>query len=152
MTCIAFPIRISGTKAARTATVTLRARMSAIVDPAKAAAVDVRVDLRRRERAVAEELLDHAQVSAALEQVRGERVTELVRVRGQAAERRGVEPAAARGEEDGVLRTHRELWSPFPEVQREPVRGLLAEGDRALLAALAADVQELLLEVNVLEV
>jgi hypothetical protein len=61
--------------------------MRAIVDAPEAAAVDVRVDLRRRERAVAEELLDHAQVGAALEQVRREGVAELVRVRRQAAQR-----------------------------------------------------------------
>ena len=77
--------------------------MGAVVDAAEALRVDVAVDLRRRERAVAEELLDRAQVGAALEQVRRERVPQAVRVREHAAQRRGVEPAAARGEEERVL-------------------------------------------------
>src|SRR5688500_14679144 len=38
----------------------------------------VRVELRRRQIGVAEHLLDAAQVSASLEQMRGERVTEQV--------------------------------------------------------------------------
>ena len=59
--------------------------MRAVVDPAQALAVDVAVDLRRRERAVAEQLLDHAQVGAALEQVRRERVAQPVRVRADRA-------------------------------------------------------------------
>ena len=58
----------------------LRARVRAVVDPAQAARVDVAVDLRRRERRVAEQLLDRAQVGAALEEVRRVRVAEAVRV------------------------------------------------------------------------
>ena len=50
--------------------------MGTVVDLSQAPAVDVAVDLRRRERAVAKQLLDDAQVGAALEQVCGERVTE----------------------------------------------------------------------------
>ena len=60
----------------------LRPGVRAIVDAAQPATVHVAVDLRRRERAVPEQLLDHAQVGAALEEVRGERVTQAVRVRG----------------------------------------------------------------------
>ena len=101
---------------------------------------------------MAEQLLDHAQVGAALEQVRGERVAELVRVRREPAQRARVEPAAAGGEEDGVLGALRQLRPAVAEVERRAGSGLLAERDGALLAALAADVEELLLEVDVLEV
>ena len=110
--------------------------MRAIVDAAEAAAVDVRVDLRRRERAVAEELLDHAQVGAALEQVRGEGVAELVRVRRQAAQRRGVEPAPAGGEEDGVLRALGQLRPAVTQVEGEPV------GDEVVLHANQASYED----------
>src|SRR6478736_2985807 len=81
--CTAFPIRISGTKAAITTTARLRARMRAIVDAAQPVGVHVAVDLSCRERAVAEELLDHAQVGAALEQVCREGVAKAVRVRDE---------------------------------------------------------------------
>ena len=60
--------------------------MTVVVDAAEAARVDVAVDLRRRERGVPEQLLDRAQVGAALEQVRGVRVPEPVRVAHQPAE------------------------------------------------------------------
>ena len=126
--------------------------MGAVVDAAQAAAVDVAVDLGGRERAVAEQLLDHAQVGAALEQVGRERVAKPVRVRRQAAERARVEPAAAGGEEDGVLRSARQLRAAFAQVPGEPEGGLLAERHGPLLAALAAHVDELLVEVDVLEV
>ena len=89
--------------------------------PGAGARVHVAVDLRRRERAVAEQLLDHAQVGAALEQVRGEGVPEAVRVREQAAERARVEPPAARREEQRVLGAARELGPRVAEVPREPV-------------------------------
>src|SRR5262245_48186623 len=45
----------------------LRARVAPVVDAAQAARVDMAVHLRRRERAVAQQLLDRAQVGAALE-------------------------------------------------------------------------------------
>jgi hypothetical protein len=41
--------------------------MAAVVDLAQPPGIDVAVDLRRRQRAVAEELLDRAQICAALE-------------------------------------------------------------------------------------
>jgi len=41
---------------------------------------DVRVELRRRQVGVAEHLLDGAQVGASLQQVRGERVAQEVRM------------------------------------------------------------------------
>jgi hypothetical protein len=77
-----------------------RSRVRPVVDAAETPAVDVAVDLRRRQRAVAEQLLDHAQVGAALEQVGRERVAETVRVRRQTAQGARVEAAAARGEEE----------------------------------------------------
>src|SRR5436309_214507 len=87
----------------------LRAWVCAVVDLAQAPAVHVAVDLRRRERAVAEQLLDRAQVGAAFEQVRRERVAELVRVGEQAAQRARVEAPPPGGEEEGVLRAARQL-------------------------------------------
>src|SRR5581483_3398172 len=70
-------------------------RMGVVIDAPEALRVDVAVHLRGRERAVAEELLNRAQVRSALEQVRGERVTEPVRVWHETPQRGGVEAAAA---------------------------------------------------------
>src|SRR5690349_20772338 len=100
--------------------------MRAVVDLAQPAGVDVAVYLGRRERAVAEQLLDRAQVGAALEQVRREGVAQPVRVWQQAAERARVEPAATRREEERVLGSARELRTRVPQVGRHRVRGLLA--------------------------
>jgi hypothetical protein len=50
------------------------AGVRAVVDAPQAAAVHVAVQLGGRERAVAEELLDRAEVGAALQEVRRERV------------------------------------------------------------------------------
>ena len=87
----------------------LRARVGAVVDLAEALAVDVAVDLRRRERRVAEQLLDRAQVGAALEQVRRERVPQPVRMRRDPSQRARVEAAAAHREEERVLGARCEL-------------------------------------------
>ncbi len=57
---------------------TLGARVESPVDFAQAVAGDVGVDLRRADIRVAEQFLDDAQVSAMLEQVRGETVTQHV--------------------------------------------------------------------------
>ena len=94
--------------------------MRAVVDLAQAARVHVAVHLRRRERAVAEQLLDRAQVGAALEQVRGEGVPQAVRVGKQAAQRARVEPAAARREEERVLGAARELRPRLAQVDARP--------------------------------
>ena len=48
--------------------------MRPVVDATQALRVDVAVHLRRRQRAVAQQLLNRPQISAAFEQVRGERV------------------------------------------------------------------------------
>ena len=111
--------------------------MRTVVDLAQALRIDVAVHLRRRERAVAEQLLDRAQVGAALEQVRREGVAEAVRVRQQAAQGARVEAAAACREEERVLGAADELRSRLAQVERDPVRRLFAERDDALLPALS---------------
>ena len=77
--------------------------MRAVVDAAQALAVDMAVQLRRRQGAVAEQVLDRSQVGAALEQVRREGMAQPVWVREHAAERRGVQPPATRRQEERVL-------------------------------------------------
>src|SRR5439155_9871161 len=129
-----------------------RARMGLVVDLPQARRIDVAVHLRRRERAVPEQLLDRAQVGAALEEMRRERVPETVWVREESPERARVETAAAGGEEERVLGPARELRTRLPQVDGDAVRRLLAERHDPLLVALAADVDELLLEVDVGEV
>ena len=91
------------------AVATLGARVGAVVDLAQAPGVDVAVDLGRRQRAVAEQLLDRAEVGAALEQVRGEGVSEAVRVRRDSAKRARVEAPARDREEERVVRAGGEL-------------------------------------------
>jgi hypothetical protein len=124
-----------------------------VVHAPQALRVDVAVHLRRRERAVAEELLDRPEVGAAPEEVRREGVAQPVRVRRDAAQRARVEATAARREEERVVGSLRQLGPRVAEVAREPVLRLLAERDDAVLATFApADVDELLLEVDVAEV
>ena len=53
--------------------------MKLLVNAAQVFAVNVRVDLRRRDVDVAEHLLDRTQVGTAFEQVRGEGVPQRVR-------------------------------------------------------------------------
>ena len=99
-----------------------------------------------------EQLLDRAQVGAALEQVRGEGVPQPVRVGEEAAQRARVQPPAARGEEERVVRAARQLRPRLAQVAGDDVRRLLAERHDPLLAALAAHADELLLEVDVGEI
>jgi hypothetical protein len=80
-----------------------------VVDLSQSFGVDVAVHLRRRKRGVAEQFLDRAQVGATLKQVGRERVTQAVRMRRDAAQRRRVEALAARREEQRVLGAVREL-------------------------------------------
>src|SRR5438094_6872600 len=121
--------------------------MRAVVDAPQPLRVDVAVDLGGRKRAVPEQLLDRAQVGAALEQVRGERVSEAMRMRYEPSQRRGVEAAAACREEEGGLGAPGELGARVADVAGERVRSFFAERDDALLAALAADVHALAVEV-----
>ena len=83
--------------------------MGEVIDLPETFRVDMAVDLRGRERRVAEQLLDRAQVGAALEQVRRERVPQAVGVGDEPAERAGVEAAAAGREKEGVVRAPGEL-------------------------------------------
>src|SRR5688500_6186962 len=123
-----------------------------VIDLPQALGVDVAIDLRGRERGVAEELLDRAQVGAALEQVRGEGVPQPVGVGEHPANRARVEPPAADGEEEGVLGAAREARADVAQVEPEQERRLFAERHSALLASLPADEDEFLLEVHVGEV
>ena len=126
--------------------------MRAVVDAPKAARVDVAVDLRRRERRVPEQLLDDAEVGAALEEVRRERVPQAVRVAEEAAHGARVEPASADREEEGVVRAARERRAARLQVARDVERGLLAQRHDAFLAALSSYVYELAVEIDVSEV
>ena len=98
---------------------------------------------------MAEELLDRAEVGAALEEIGRERVAKPVRVRKQPTESRGLERAAARGEKQPIFGTASKMRAPILEVAPQAVCSLLAERDCPLLPALAADENELLLEVDV---
>lgn len=126
--------------------------MRSVVHAPQPAAVDVAVDLRRRERAVAEELLDRAQVGAALEEMRGEGVAKAVRVGREPPQRARVEAPSPCREEESVFRAAGQRRPGLAQIAREPVRGLLAERHGSLLASLAADADELLLELHVGEV
>src|SRR5437016_832129 len=76
-----------------------------------------------------------------------------MRMRDEAAERRRVEPPAAHRQEERGLRPSREVRAGVVEVQRDEMRRLLPQRNDAILRALAgADVDELLLEVDVAEV
>src|SRR5438093_250277 len=100
---------------------------------------DMGVALRGREPAVAEQLLDHPEVGAVVEQVRGERVAQ--RVRAHAARDAG---GADRAPDDRMDRAHAEPPAPMvdedrpaaggapPEigVQRARGRQLASDGDR----------------------
>src|SRR5215218_6401654 len=110
------------------------------------------VDLRGRERAVAEQFLDDAEIGPALDEVSGERVAEAVRVGEEPPQGARVEPAAPHREKQRYLGSTNEAGPPLAEIERKPVRCLLSERDDALLAALAPHVQRLLLEVDVSEV
>jgi aminopeptidase len=101
---------------------------------------------------VAEELLDRPEIGAALEQMRCERVPQAVRVGEHAPERRRVEAAAAHGEEERVLGAAGQRRTRVAEIPGEPPRSLFTQGHHPLLASLAADVDVLLFEVDVLQI
>ena len=127
--------------------------MGVVVDLAQPFGIDVAVHLGSRERRMAEQFLDRAQVGAALQQVRGEGMSQTVRMGDEAAQRRGVEPVPARREEERVLRATRELRARVAQVARNEARRFLSERHNSILAALAApDVHELLFEVDVAEI
>ena len=126
--------------------------MRAVVHAAQAAAVDVAVQLRRGQGAVAQQLLDSAQVGAALQQVRGEGVPQAMRMREHAANRGGVEPPPARGQEQRILRPAHELGPCLVEVAGQRVRGLFSERNDPLLAALPPNMKLFAVEVDVADV
>src|SRR5437773_12415547 len=76
-----------------------------VVDAAEAAAVDMAVKLRSGEGAVAKEVLDRAQVGAALQQVRCESMAQTMRVREHAAHGRRIGPPPSCREKQSVLGT-----------------------------------------------
>ena len=115
---------------------------------------DQRVDLGGRHRGMPEQLLDHADVGAALQEVRGEGVAQRVRrdvarhpgpVGGLDQHRPGGlarQPPSAGVEEQGaraLRRAHRgELRAPAGEVGVDGGQGVGPHRDQPLLAALAA--------------
>src|SRR6266542_6246045 len=125
----------------------------------------VRVDLRRRDGRVAEELLDGAEIGAGVEEMGGESVAE--RVRGESGafvnqvqkghhrvlDRAHGHPLAAVAEKKrsavgaGPDRAEQLVALRFVVAQRE--RGVIAEGGDALLPPLAADFHLLGEEVDV---
>jgi hypothetical protein len=80
--------------------------------------------------------------------MRREGVPEPVGVRDEAAQGGRAQRPPVDREEDVVVGALRELGPPVLEVDAQAVRGLLSERHGALLAALAADEQRLLLEVD----
>src|SRR5512132_4510118 len=82
----------------------------------------------------------------------GERVAHPVRVRQQPPEGARVQAPASRGQEECSLGASRQFGAGLVEVTRQPVRGLFPERDQPLFAALAAHVNELLLEVDVTQI
>jgi len=126
--------------------------MRPVVDSAKAASVDVAVDLCRRERRVAEELLDDAKIGATFEEVGRERVPQPVRMAQEPTHGARLESPSADGQEHRFGCAADQTGSALPQVASQMVCGLLAERENAVLAALAVNVHDLALEVDVAEV
>ena len=100
-----------------------------------------------------EQLLDRAEVSAALQQVRGEGVPQPMWMGDQSAQGRSVEPASTRREEERVLGAAGEVRSCLAHIACDEARRLLAERYDAVLAAFAEpDVHQFLFEVDVAQV
>src|SRR5262245_22380578 len=125
-------------------------RVEGVVHAAEGGRWEVRVDLGRRDVGVAQHGLHGAEVGAVLQQVAGERVTKHVGRdaaahaghRGGPAdddpERLAREGAAAQAEkEPSGVSAPGQPWPDLCEVSLEPGRGLVAQRDQALLAALA---------------
>ena len=133
------------------------ARMSLEVLVLEAPVREVRVDLRRRDVGVAEHLLQHAQVAAAGEQVRSERVAQRVRAHpvlqpafARVALDDLVEPLAAEAaaalvdEEVRLVANADELRAAALQVDPDGGERLAPDRDEPLLRALAASAQHLL--------
>src|SRR3989442_2529494 len=128
------------------------AGMRLVVDATQAAPVYMAVQLRGREGAVAEEVLDRAQVGAALQEMSCERMTQAVRMREHPPQRRRVEATATRREEQRVLRAGGEPRARVMEVLGDELAGLLTERNDPFLAALAVHMQLLAVEVHIGEI
>jgi hypothetical protein len=126
--------------------------------------VDVGVNLGGRNIGVAEHLLDHTEIGAVAQQVRGEGVAEQVRIdvdldAGVAADAledlpdaNGGQFRAAHGEENlaaGALLDH--AGALLGEVFGDGVTGFAAHGDEAGFIPLACYSDDLLVEVQVLK-
>jgi hypothetical protein len=101
---------------------------------------------------MSQQLLNHAQVGAALEEVRREGVAQPVWVTEEPPHRARVEPSPAHREEERVDRTLGQLGPSVAQVAGNVVGRLLSERHYALLAALSVHVHGLALEVHVCEV
>jgi len=140
------------------------AGMKLAVHLAQTLAGDVRVDFGGADARVAEQFLDDAQVGAVVEQVRGEAVPEHVRgnVAGDAGapgaafdpqpEGHGRERRAARGQKHVGRRARPHQLGPADlQIAVERFDGFAADGHNAFLVALADDVDEPRVQVQLLE-
>ena len=84
--------------------------------------------------------------------MRGEGVTQSVRVPEESAHGAGVESTSADGEEQSVDCPSRELGASVAQIASNVMRGLLAKGHDPLFPALAAHVDGLALEVHICEI
>src|SRR3990167_7997793 len=125
-----------------------RARVGLVIDLLQPLGRDVRVDLRRREARVAQQLLDAAQIGPAVKQMRREAVAQAVRADGRrqpgeldvardepvhVAHRQALELLA---DEHGV--GHAQLLRPPSEVGADRLQRGLADRAEPLLLALPA--------------
>src|SRR6266850_2766571 len=141
--------------------------MRLVVDLQHLLGADVSVPLRRRKGSVAEQLLDRAEVGAAVQEVRGEGMPEAVRrnpvLHGALGETRGEDPPHASIGEARAFLADEDRVDPFPggDCLRPAARGevvlercfrLLSEEDVPLLAPLAEDEDRPLREIEILEI
>ena len=138
--------------------------MRSLVDFAQAGGADVRVDLRRHQALVAEQFLHAADVGAAVEQVRGEAVSQ--RVRGGAPIQARLLQVllqhprhAARGEAVAELVEEQRAFGTLPARQgprshpaHDRSHRPAAQGRQSFAAPLAADAHQPAVEVQVVVV
>ena len=142
--------------------------MGLVVDAQQVIDRHVRVALGGRERRVAEDFLDRAQIGAAVEHVRGARVAQRVRVQigASGAEHAALfrerlygarrEPVAVHREKesarraDAPARTHDIVT--HGEIRLDRARGFFSERHDALLATLADDAHLALAQIHVAEI
>src|SRR5215210_8139991 len=140
---------------------TLRVGVSLEIGVATAPIGHVRVELGRGEIGVPEHLLDAAQVGASLEEMSGERVAQQMRVHPFRLEARlagelAQDQERARARERATLGVEEELgavsavemWAAVRQITTQCLRGLPADRDDALLAALADRADEAVVQVD----